>query len=439
MKARALIRGLYGLAGAERRTREEVEAYQLACLQAVVRNAYDRVPYYRQLFDTGGTHPAKIRTLDDLATIPLTSRGDLQFLPPNEICAKGVDPHSLRSVMTSGSTGAPLTVRRTLFEEKLLLALRAKAVGSFGLGPRARTAVIDHLDAETLQTGTPLQLHQRLGFLPRTVIDWRTPKDDIVRRLQEFRPHIINGPPAMLSALADELTDADHKQLTASIVRTGGEQLAPATRDRLERGFGLPVVDMIGSHEVVFIAMQRLNEPRYRICDESVLVEVLRDGQPVASGETGELVVTALHSFAMPFIRYRLGDGVVRGALDGGYSTLESIEGRTIDRFMLPSGKIVHGYTLGEKIETSELPVQRFQITQEQRDRFRVRLMFRSIPSSVVTPLADGIRSCLEPGVEVHIEQVESFDNNVGKKFYPFISIERLEAWRSAKPTKSHD
>lgn len=439
MRTSAIIRGLGGLAGAEHRTREAVEAYQLGCLQAVISSAYDRVPYYRELFDSAGLEPGSIRTLEDLATIPVTSRGDLQLLSPSEICARGVDPQSLRSVMTSGSTGAPLTVRRTLFEEKLLLALRAKAVGSFGFGPQARTAVIDHVDPATLQSVTRPELHQRLGFLPRMVIDWRTPKDKILPQLQEFRPHIINGPPAMLLALADELTDADRRQLTASVVSTGAEHLTGGTRERLERGFGLPVVDLIGSHEVIFIAMQRLNSPLYRICDESVLVEVLRDGLPVAPGETGELVVTALHSFAMPFIRYRLGDNVVRGSHDGGYSTLEAIEGRTIDRFILPSGKMVHGYTLGEKIETSDLPVRRFQVIQEPRDHFQVRLMLRESSRSGLPALANSIRSCLEPGIEVVVEQVDSFKSNAGKKFYPFISIERLEAWKNLPPEATRE
>jgi phenylacetate-CoA ligase len=49
-------------------------------------------------------------------------------------------------------------------------------------------------------------------------------------------------------------------------------------------------------------------------CDDGVLVEVLVDGRPAEPGERGEVVVTNLHAYAMPFIRYRIGDVATRAA-----------------------------------------------------------------------------------------------------------------------------
>jgi phenylacetate-CoA ligase len=437
MKSLALVRGLRGLLRAEPASREQVLEYQLACLQEVVRRAYGEVPYYRRLFDGARIRPGDIRSIGDLAAIPITARSDIQLLPPSETCASSCDPESLRAVMTSGSTGAPLIVRRTLTEERLLLAFRARAVRSFGFGLGVRHGVIDHVDANFQGDGSRPQLYQRMGIMPRVVIDWHTPKDDILRKFGEFRPHIIGGPPSLLADLADELTEQDRRRLTAELVRTGAETMTPRMRQRIEQGFGVPVIDTIGSHEVVFIAMQRLHKPEYRICEEAVLVEVLRDGQPVAPGGSGELVVTALHSFAMPFIRYRLGDEVVAGPCTGAYSTLQAIEGRTIDRFTLPSGRVVHGYVLGEQVETSGLEVQRFQITQERRDCFRVRLKLRASPPAGLAALSDALRSCLEPCVEVHVNTVDSLDRGDSRKFYPFVSFERLEAWRSTNVPKN--
>jgi phenylacetate-CoA ligase len=292
--------------------------------------------------------------------------------------------------------------------------------------------VIDHLDPSTLRKVNRQSLHQRLGLLPCLLIDWRSTKAEIVNRLERFRPHVVAGPPTILSSLADDLTDEDRRRLSVELARTGSEKLTEPMRRRIECGFGVPVVDRFGCHEAVFVAAQRPGRQDYRVCGESVVIEVLKDGRPAQPGESGELIVTALHSFAMPFIRYRLGDQVVAGRSDDAYQALESIDGRTVDRFKLPSGRVIHGYTLGQAVETSGLQVRRFQITQERRDAFRVQLLPHSGTPSV-EPLAVALRDLLEPGVSVSIEIVDALENDGSRKFYPFVSLERIEAWRAAK------
>ena len=149
----------------------------------------------------------------------------------------------------------------------------------------------------------------------------------------------------------------------------------------------------------------------------------LNDDRPAGPGESGEIFVTALHSHAMPFIRYRLGDRVVLGENAGPYLSLRSIEGRTADRFVLPGGRRVHGYTLGEAVESSALEVRRFQIVQERRDRFTIRLVLRRSDEAEMESLRVEIQRRLAPGVEVEIEVVESLDPE-GRKFRSFVPVE---------------
>lgn len=413
-------------------SRTQIVDYQLGRLRAVVDHAYRRVPYYRRLLDEAGFRPGNLRSLDDLAQLPITRREDLQFLPPDQICASNVGPESLVLHATSGSTGAPLTVRRDANEERLLLAFRVRALGPYGLGLRARRVQIDHFSPEALALEGRPALHERFGILPRLLIEWRTPKEEMFAALDEFRPDIISGPPSVLSWLAADLTEADRRRLTASLVVTGAETHLPEMRRAIEQGFGLPVADVYGSHEVVFIGSQRPDEPGYRICEEATLVEVVReDGRAAEPGETGEVVVTALHSYAMPFIRYRLGDQVVVGEPSGPYRTLRSIDGRIIDRFRLPSGRWVHGYTLGQLAKTPGLEVRQFQIVQERRDSFRMRLAVRGSADHDLQPIREALIERLEPGVEVLVEAVDEIPPHPSGKFYPFVSLERLKAWQS--------
>jgi len=416
------------------RNREQIVAFQTKRLRSVVRSAYRRVPYYRRLFDHAGVRPEDIQSLEDLSKISLTSRNDIQHLRPSEICARGVAPESLLQRRTSGSTGMPLTIRRHWFEERLLLAYRIHSQYSWTELWKLRRATIKFTQATEKAYRGARSLSERL-VLPRTVIDWRLPKEEIVRRLQKIRPTRISGPPGILSWLADELTDADRAVIHPELVVTGGETLTAGMRKQIEKGFGVPVRDAYGSHEFVSIARECLAGGAYHVCDESLIVEVLRDGKPVEAGQEGELVGTALNSYAMPFLRYRLGDWVRRGPdscpCGSPYSTLLRIQGRVIDRFTLANGKVVHPYELANVLRDHELWLRRFQIIQEQRDRFRIRVVpYQQPTGQELQQVAAKIEARIGNGATVELELVERLPPMESGKFYPYISLERLNAWR---------
>ena len=411
-----------GLTGPRFRSRSELEEFQSACLRRLVSHAYKRVPYYRRLFDEAGVSPQQIHGVDDLQKIPPTERADIQMLPAREVCARGSASRITRVHRTSGSSGAPLVVRRTGMEECLLLAYRAQAVGSWGFGPRARRANIDHFSRDALTTEAGEMWYEKLGVMPRLNLDWRSPTEEILSRIDQFKPDLISGPPSLLARLADDLDESDRARLHAARVITGAELLSASMRTRIEQGFGCPIADVYGCTETVFIAMEVPGEPGHRLCEEAVIVEVLNNGLPASKGE---IFLTSLHQWSMPFIRYRLGDQVELAPGAGPHRVLQSIDGRVTDRFVLADGRQLHGYTLGEQVEGSGLPVRRFQIIQRERDAFRVKLVLDSPNAKELAALNRSLCDTLGQGIEVQIEVVDSLDQPHGK-FYPFISYERL-------------
>src|SRR3972149_6084907 len=122
--------------------REEIVAFQNRQLRHLITHAYNNVPYYRRLFDQNGLKPGDIRNVADLSAIPITSKKDLQSLPAEEVVARGVDPEHLISHRTSGSPGEPFTILRTWLEERLLGALRLRALHCLRFRVRGRTASI---------------------------------------------------------------------------------------------------------------------------------------------------------------------------------------------------------------------------------------------------------------------------------------------------------
>ena len=412
--------------------RRALLAFQSRCLRRIVRHACQRVPYYRRIFDSAGVKPEDIRGVHDLPKIPLSSRDDIQSLAPEQICAEGLDPNSLLIRRTSGSSGAPLTIRREKSEERLLQALRLRYTADYGAGWRSQRAEIGYSAGRALwDADSDPPLHQRLGFSPRFVVDWDMPKEQLIERLAATRTEILVGAPSVLSWKADELTDADRARLSIRHVIAGGETLTDDIRKRVECGWGAPVYDNYGSHEFVFIGNQQLDGEGYRVCGESLIVEVLRDGKPAAPGEEGELVGTALHSFAMPFIRYRLGDLVEVGGDenpgDVSVRTLSRIKGRIIDRFLLPGGRAVHPYAIANVLRDDEDWVRRFQIAQPERAGLHIKIVPYDRPDTDrLDEVARRIERKLDGAVSVRLEIVHDLPPMAGGKFQPYLPYEHL-------------
>ncbi len=425
------LQSLRDLTRARPASRTALLAFQLRRLQQLVRHVYARVPYYRSLFDASGFHPDQFRSLADLPRIPITTRGDIQSLAPEQVCASGYAIDRLRCIQTSGSTATPVTIRRTLAEERLLLCHRVRAAGEYGLGLRSRRVQLDYFRPDTLRSLSQVQPYERLGILPRLLLDWQTPKARIVEAVERFRADILSGPPSVLSWLAAEFTDEDRRRMNFRLTFTGAETLTPATRRQIERGFGAPVADIYGSHEVVFIAMQRRNSAEYRVCEDAVILEVLRDGRPAAPGESGEVVVTALHSFAMPFLRYRLGDEVTLGdaPCEGGDPclTIRTILGRTRDRFLLGDGRTLHAYALGEAIR-AHAGVRQFQLVQEAPDAFRLHVVLYERATGIADLIGVTLREALGQGVSLRLAIADQLAPVEGRKFQAFVPLLRDRA-----------
>lgn len=394
------------------RNRVELRQRQSRRLRALVRHAYDRVPYYHELFRRVGLEPEEIQTLGDLEKIPLTSRADLQNLPLSAITARGIDPAELVEHSTGGSSGHPMIIRRTRFEERLLQAFRLRVLFRLGLRPTDRRANIVALDVPQ-----PTIL-ARWGFLPYEPVDCLLPAAEILSRLREIRPDVLRGYASALASLADEMTEGDRAQIRPRFVTSDSETLTQSMRARIRAGFRAPVIDFYDSNEFNLIAAEDPVGGGYRVCEESVLAEVLRDGRAAGPGEEGELVGTALHSWAMPFLRYRQGDLVTRGTRPG---TLARIQGRVMDRFELVNGRSLHPYALEIPILEHLPDLQQFQIVQERPEYLRIRVVLPGGGGAErIGALERRLAAEVGAGMVVAIQRVESIPAGANGKFRPY-------------------
>ena len=131
-----LLPGLTSLFITGFRDRERLQRFRDRQLRSLIRHVWRNVPYYRALLDRAGISPSDIQSEADLAAIPVTRKEDLLPLAMDQVVAAGYPPDRQIRRRSSGTTGAPFTIRRTWFEERLLQAFRWRALLASGLRPK---------------------------------------------------------------------------------------------------------------------------------------------------------------------------------------------------------------------------------------------------------------------------------------------------------------
>lgn len=411
-----------------RASQDQLVQFQHARLRRLIGHAYDAVPFYRALFQRHGIRPEHIRTTADLPLIPVTSKRELQGANPTEMVARGLDPSRLIAYRTSGSSGEPLTVRRTWLEERLGSAFRLRAFHDFGLRSRDMRVVLG-ADGGRLTSYDPrnwegLQLLLRsLGLYRKVRLDYRIPVSELLDRLAALGPDVLSSSPSVLARIGRAMTRDRPGGIAPRLVISGGEVLTPLERRQISESFGARVVDMYSSHETGLIAWECSRGTGLHVADDSVILEVLKDGRPAEPGEAGEVVATRLHAFAMPFIRYRLGDLVTRGTAPcpcgAPFSTILTIQGRMTDYFQMPDGRLLQPYELVIIIHQQAARwVGQFQLTQETRERVVLRVAPLVPPAPDEVAVLEGVaRAKLGAGIDFQLLLVPEIPVEINGKF----------------------
>lgn len=386
-------------------------AFQLHRLKQLVEHAYANVPFYRRKLDLAGVLPRHIRTLHDLHLIPITTRAELQNCAVADVVTRGVKTRSLKIHKTSGSTGEPMIIRRTWLEERSLGTLRAADLASYGINSSHRIA--------SLVRGGPLKdpesplmvaASRVFGRVAPIGISFFLPNDEIITRLADAKPEVITGYPTVLAQLADAIGRSGNPAIRPRIIISGAEVLTAEQRCRIEAAFGAQVYDKYGAHECGRVASQCPSSSSFHVCGTGVIAEVLRDGRNAEPGEEGEIATTSLHSFAMPFIRYQLGDVVRAGdkqcECGAGFSTIRAIHGRTHDYFTVADGRRMHLYAMTDAFHmTSSAWMRSFRLNQVSANRLVLTITPSGpVPAGDLADIRERVRAIVGHGTEFTIE-----------------------------------
>jgi len=411
------------------RDRDRVVALQSRRLREIVRHAYETVPFYRRLFDSEGLSPSDVRGVEDLTSLPIIAKEDLRAVPLAERMERGTNANSLLMLRTAGSTGKPFEIRRTVAEARLLYLHRIRTMRQYGLRLRDRCVTVIDAPVEGKRAPAMWRSQKRLGIYPRQLVSCFQSPDAIAREIECNRPGVISGYAAPLARVAPLLEDGAYPGIRPRYLATVGEPLLPHARRRIARGFRAPVFDIYASMEFSHIAWECPQGGPLHTCDDSVIVEIVRDGVPVAEGERGEVVVTGLLSKTVPFIRYRIRDIATRGAetcvCGQPFSTLSKIQGRVNHYLKVPGIGWVHPFELSTPLLEHETDwIDQFQFVQESESRLRLRIApLRAPTPETIQRLEKLGLDKLGNGIHFEIELVDELPRDPSGKFRPYVSL----------------
>jgi phenylacetate-CoA ligase len=418
---------------------ETLRQFQLRKLRLLVAHCRAHVAAYREHWRSSKLEPEDIVTTQHLRALPTIAKNDLRARPLAETLVDGADVHRLVRHTTSGSSGQPFNIYRAPREEHLLNLFRLRAGAGSGLRTFDRVARFSQLPLDPEPRPWPGRIRQAIGIHREQRFDALAPAQQLAEGLTRHRPDVVCGYPSTLRHVAAWMSQRP-RRFRPRLIFSGGEVLDAAARRTIEGAFSAPLVDFYGAHEFNLLAWECPNGDGYHVCDDNVLIEVVgEDGRPVQTGEIGEVVATALHSYTMPFVRYRTGDLAIRGPGACGcgqpFSTLRAIRGRGVDYLRLPEGRRVHPYAITVHLAEREAAwVAQHQIVQTADGRIRldIRPSARPRPEDIerVRRIAVGILGSDTP---FELALVERFPLHSSGKFHPYVSM--VDTARAAQPT----
>jgi phenylacetate-CoA ligase len=399
----------------------ELEEIQAKRLRAIVKHAYENTAYYHRTFEAAGIIPDDIKTPEDLKKLPFVTKDDIRKYGLTEMVSRGIILNKCRIVPTSGSTGTPMKIVYDKVADDFSKAINLRSMIENGF--KFRDQMVNLGD---MRTAKKPSWYQRLGILNFQTIDIFDNIDKEVCDLVKIHPDSMLGYASQLRLLSEYKLKHNLKELAPKTLFSTSEVLDVDTRRIINTAFNLKVVDLFGCIEVNRTAWECPEHCGYHTDIDSVVMELLDDGRRVSAGEPGEVVYTSLYNYAMPLIRYQVGDVATPSddicPCGRGLPLLKSVEGRKDDFIHLPSGNAISPITMHLIIKHGH-GVVACQIIQERLNAISVHLVvtdqFTDLDSN---HLIQEIKQALNNEVSVDIRIVDAIPRGANGKIRMVIS-----------------
>jgi len=407
---------------------DEIKYYQLIKFRNLLKVAMN-APYYREIIYSFNKHIDDF-TLDDLKKFPILTKEIIRREKPR-LLSKSIK--ELFSNSSGGSTGEPINFYQDQNYRDQKWATSILVMETFGWTYGARVARLWGAPQDKPNLKTKISY-----FLQNTRFydSFNMSEENMLKYhkdMEKFQPDVIISYASSIYLLAKFLEKKGIKPNYPKIsINTSAEVLYPHMRETVERVFNVKVFETYGSREVSTIGYECEMHSGLHILMNDVILECI---DPITKEDVfekpGEIIITDLNNYGMPFIRYKIGDmGILsKEKCKCGRNTLllKKVIGRTTDNFILKNGRIVHGEYFTHLFYGLE-GIKEFQFVQEKIDKFTLYIVKdENFDVNIINKLEQEIKNVIGNDSHLEILFVESVPKTPTGKYRFTISKINLD------------
>jgi len=394
----------------------DLEKFQLKRLKLLLNHADKNVPYYHKIFKKLKFKPDELSNVNELKRVPILTK---EIIRNNfeDLYARNYLKDDLISCVTGGSTGTPMKffINKKSEACNMAAAYRAWSWAGYELGDKIK--YINKIRNYTLRiiklNAFELNQENMQYYL------------DILRK---YKPKTINSFASAIFTLSQYMENREIEDIKPKAILTTADMLFNYRRKTIERVFGCEVFDYYSGRDTTLQAAECPEHTGYHLSIENAVVEFIKENEPIASGETGKIIITDLCNYAMPFIRYEIGDlGVPSDEscpCGRKLPIMKSLKGRILDTIVTPEGKILTGEFFPAIFADYHIKgIEEYQIIQKRKDELLIKLVKgKNFNDSDLDLYLNIIKKNVGNQMNIEVQFVNKIEPTISGKHRPVIS-----------------